>query len=316
MSIKENRFFSFAVIFFVYCSACAVGMAVFMFCAKMQTSFLIGIAAADIAATIWTFIWSLVFKNSSVYDPYWSFAPWVMLIGTMVYAYIEKGFIAPWAWVLFALLSFWSWRLTGNWAVNFSNLTSQDWRYTLFKNKAPKLWFVTNFFGIHLMPTLVVFFASVPLFYGATFYIDNYESLPLFLGLLPYTALPGALMCISAVLVQIIADAQMLKFRKNPLNNGKVNSSGIWNHVRHPNYLGEILMWWGIYLTSLAVCTMGGSKAMPVWAFAGALANTLLFIFISVPLMEKRQLQRRGDYKDYMKHTGALLPKFSKDSDW
>lgn len=314
MNIRENRFFSFAVIFFVYCSAAAVGYAVFLYCATMKTTFLLGIAAADIAATIWTFFWSLIFKNSSVYDPYWSFAPWVMLAGTMMYAFIEKGYIAPWAWVLFGLLSFWSWRLTGNWAVNFSNLTSQDWRYTWFKNKAPKLWFFTNFFGIHLMPTMVVLFASVPFLYGATFYIET-SSLHLFLGILPYSALPGALLCISAVILQIIADSQMLSFRKNPYNRGKVNNSGVWHYVRHPNYLGEILMWWGIYLTSVGICTMGGSKALPGWTIIGPIANTLLFIFISVPLMEKRQLERRSGYKEYMKHTGALLPKI-KDADW
>ncbi len=316
MNIKENRFFSFAVLFFVYCSACAVGLAVFLLCAKMGTSFLLGIAASDIASTVWVFIWSLVFRNSSVYDPYWSFAPWVMLAGIMVYAYSQKGFLPPWTWVLFALLSFWSWRLTGNWAVNFTNLTVQDWRYDLLKQKTPRLWLTVNFFGIHMMPTLVVLFASIPLFYGATFYIDNYKSLNLFLGLIPYSAIPGVLLCITAVMLQIIADAQMLSFRKNPFNRGKVNSTGVWHHVRHPNYLGEILMWWGCYLSSLAVCSIGGSKVMPSWAFAGALANTLLFLFVSVPLMEKRQIERRSGYKEYMKHTGALLPKFSSESDW
>ena len=71
----------------------------------------------------------------------------------------------------------------------------------------------------------------------------------------------------------------------------------------------------GIHLTSVGICTMGGSKALPGWTIIGPIANTLLFIFISVPLMEKRQLERRSGYKEYMKHTGALLPKI-KDADW
>lgn len=316
MNIKENRFFSFALLFFVYCSACAVGLAVFMLCAKLQTSFLIGIAAADIAATIWTFLWSLIFRNSSVYDPYWSIAPVIMLVGVLFYAFIQKGYIAPWAWVLLTLISFWSLRLTGNWAINFANLNTQDWRYTYFKNKNPKIWLITNFFGIHLMPTMVVFFACIPLFYAATFYIDTFKSLPLFLSIMPYSAIPGAFLCIIAVLLQIIADVQMKSFRNKQENAGKVNKFGIWRHIRHPNYLGEILLWWGIYFTSLAICSIDGSKALPFWAFAGALGNTLLFIFISIPLMEKRQLKRRSEYKEYMKNTGALLPNFSKGEEW
>jgi steroid 5-alpha reductase family enzyme len=95
----------------------------------------------------------------------------------------------------------------------------------------------------------------------------------------------------------------MRHFRKQPENRGHVNRQGLWKYSRHPNYLGEILMWWGVCLLSLSA--PGGS---PVFA-VGALVNTLMFVFVSVPLMERRQLSGKREYAAYKSETGALLPR-------
>ena len=104
---------------------------------------------------------------------------------------------------------------------------------------------------------------------------------------------------ILAVALQGTADVQMHRFRKN--RTGNFIRNGLWKYSRHPNYLGEIMMWWGIALATVCV--------MPTrwWLIFGAVANTLLFMCISIPLAEKRQSKKEG-YAEYKKQTRVLFP--------
>ena len=76
---------------------------------------------------------------------------------------------------------------------------------------------------------------------------------------------------------------------------------GLWKHSRHPNYLGEILVWGGVGLS--VVCA-----APSAWYLAaGAVANTLLFLAVSIPMADKRQSRKEG-FAEYKKQTRMLLP--------
>merc|ERR1719327_1575250 len=75
---------------------------------------------------------------------------------------------------------------------------------------------------------------------------------------------------------------------------------GLWLWSRHPNYLGEILWWWGLWLFS--VCSS------PIWVISGPLAITFLFLCVSIKLLEDRQLQNKGEaYVDYKRCVGSPL---------
>ena len=91
----------------------------------------------------------------------------------------------------------------------------------------------------------------------------------------------------------------MHKFRKN--RDGTFIRRGLWKYSRHPNYLGEILMWWGIGLS--VVCATPNAW----YLLAGAIANTVLFLAVSIPLAEGRQSQKDG-FAEYKKQTRMLLP--------
>lgn len=121
---------------------------------------LLKILLLDVIATVFIFILSCIFKNASIYDPYWSVAPIVMSIS---FLYLSNN-INTWSILLVVLICVWGIRLTLNWAMRFNNLRQQDWRYDHFKTKFPKLYPVLNFFGIHLMPTIVVAVAMLPAF--------------------------------------------------------------------------------------------------------------------------------------------------------
>lgn len=85
---------------------------------------------ADVVATVVTFIFSVIFDNASVYDPYWSVQPPVILV-----AFAVGQELTLFGVLLLIVVNFWGIRLTANWAYTFANLNHQDWRYTMLKEK-------------------------------------------------------------------------------------------------------------------------------------------------------------------------------------
>ncbi len=281
MKIKESKAFSFTAILVIYALAILVGYLSYILL-PINLVWL-KLLVADIIATILTFIFSLIFKNSSVYDPYWSVQPIVILA---LFA-IKYGLTTSSILILIAV-SIWGIRLTLNWAYTFGDLTHQDWRYTMLKEKTGVFYPIINFIGIHLVPTLVVYACILP----AVFVVINKPSINL--GAVIFITLS-----LGAVLLQGTADLQMHKFRKN--RNSTFIRTGLWKYSRHPNYLAEISMWWAIGLAS--VCMM----KVKWYLLLGAVLNTLLFIFVSIPLADNKQAKKEG-FEEYKKSTFALLP--------
>lgn len=278
--IKESRALSFAVVAFVYIIAILSGIATFRF---FEFNWWLSLLIADVAATIVTFIFSLIFGNASVYDPYWSVQPPVIVLS---FAFGQE--LTALGFLLVFAISFWAVRLTANWAYTFGNLTHQDWRYTMLREKTGVFYPLINFIGIHMVPTLVVYGCTLPAVFAIL------EGLSLNMGSLVFV-----LLSFCAASMQGIADIQMHKFRKN--RTGNFIRTGLWKYSRHPNYLGEILMWWGIALA--VICSMPSAW----YLMAGAFANTLLFLTVSIPLAEGKQSVKEG-FVDYKKQTRMLLP--------
>lgn len=190
--------------------------------------------------------------------------------------------------LLIIAVSFWAVRLTANWAYTFKNLTHQDWRYTMLCEKTGVFYPIINFVGIHMVPTLVVYGCVLPAVYAVR------EGLTADIGSIIFICLS-----VAAATMQGVADIQMHRYQKH--RTTKFIRVGLWKYSRHPNYLGEILMWWGVALA--VVC------ALPeVWYLgAGALANTVLFFAVSIPMADGRQSKKEG-FADYKKQTRMLLP--------
>lgn len=283
--LKQSRTASFIAVALVYVLAAATGVSVYR---VLTLDWWLSLLVADAAATGATFIFSLIFKNASVYDPYWSVQPPVILL-----AFAVGKDLTALGILLITVVSFWAIRLTANWAYTFKNLTHQDWRYTMLNEKTGVFYPVVNFVGIHMVPTLVVYGCILPAVFAIREGLSENIGSVLFLCL-----------SLGAAAMQGIADIQMHKFRKN--RNGAFIRCGLWKHSRHPNYLGEILMWWGIALA--VVCAEPDAWYLAV----GALSNTLLFLLVSIPMADKRQSRKDG-FAEYKKQTRILLPikKFS-----
>ena len=278
--LKQNRLSSFIIIGIIYILATIVGIVTYKL---LSFSWWINLLLADITATILTFLFSIILKNSSVYDPYWSVQPIVILV-----AYSIGKSLGLLQILLLIAVCYWGIRLTVNWAYNFTDFTYQDWRYVMLKEKTGIFYPVINFIGIHLVPTLVVYACTLPAAYAI---INNLEA--------NVGSIIFIVVSIFAATLQGIADIQMHKYRKN--RTTPFNRNGLWKYSRHPNYLGEILMWWGI---GFAVVVTNFNLW---WLLLGALLNTLLFSFVSIPLAEQRQSRKEG-FLEYKKETRYLLP--------
>ncbi len=251
---------------------------------------LLKIGIADLLGTIIIFIFSMIFNNSSMYDPYWSVKP--MVIAYFYFSLTPIGEMDPrHAIVLFAV-ALYAFRLTANFYQGWTGFGHEDWRYRNFREKFPKIYWLISFFGIHFFPTVMVYLGCLPMF---VIFSQKIEFPTLFIV--------GGVIILISVLIAFIADQQLRSFRLDLSNKGKTIQSGFWSLSRHPNYFGEILTWWGLFIAAL------GYGLEYWWTGIGALTITLMFFFISIPMMEKHSIAGRPDYSEYQNKTPRLFPK-------
>ncbi len=283
MKRTYSKWCSVALIAAIYTLAGVAGWLLFSWLTAQAMQPILALLLADVLATIVVWAFGLLYENVSVYDPYWSVFPPVAFL---LWAFYTGVWSVP---VILLLIAswYWGWRLTRNWAITFKGIGHEDWRYTKYRDRHPVVFHTINFFGLNMMPTLVVFAAMLPglkLFEMA----DSANILTYF----------GCIVCIASATIQLIADKQSHDFRA--AHPGKVCNVGLWKHGRHPNYFGEIQFWWGIWIM---YASLNGIDMF----IGGAIAMTALFLGISIPLMEKRQLANKPDYAEYRKQTRILI---------
>ncbi|MBD3213509.1 MAG: DUF1295 domain-containing protein [Candidatus Lokiarchaeota archaeon] len=251
---------------------------------------LIIVLICDVVATLVVYMFSSIYTNASLYDPYWSVAP----IFIALYFFIINPFSGNLIRKIGVLsLTFvWGMRLTWNWAQNWQGLKDEDWRYRMYRNNNPKLFWLINLFGIQFMPTILVYLGCLSLFPSLV------ESRAYF----TYVDIFAISITFLAIVIESVADKQLKKFIEKRESHKKIMKEGLWKYSRHPNYFGEILFWWGLYCFALA------SNLDFWWTIIGPIGITVLFIFVSIPLMDERNLKRRPQYKEYMKKTSKLIP--------
>lgn len=243
---------------------------------------------ADVIATVVIFVFSRAYKNSSFYDAYWSVVPPTIF----VYWWIETEAEGARLWLVLLVIAVWAIRLTGNWIFNWPGMHHEDWRYPMLKEQAGKPEAIVDFAGIHFFPTLVVFAALTPTYVVVTNTAREVSWLDIV----------ATIVGLGAVAIEFIADLQLYRFVQNR-TPGQVMDVGMWGWSRHPNYFGEVSFW-----VSLALFGLAASPDDAWWISGGAIAMLAMFMFASIPMMEKRSLERRPDYQDVIDRVSVFLP--------
>ncbi len=230
----------------------------------------------NFVATTVIYCFSYAFKNANFYLPYWGLQP-IFLTFFLIVSANDTGDIMRQLAVLSVVL-IWGLRLTWHFLRDWKSLLHQDWRYTKLEHASQKWFPLISFFGIMLLPTILVFLGCLPLFDA------------LVVGQNPFNFIDiiALLVSLSGFLIQYIADNQLHFFIKNRSNNNQILNTGLWKYSRHPNYFGEILFWIGIAL--FGVATVGDIE----WEhILGVILIILFFYFISIPLQKKQLSEQK-----------------------
>lgn len=299
--MKQNKVFGIMIIALIYIVGLVASFFLFdpimsLMSGENNDLVLLATLIIDGILTIYIFIWSIIFKNSSIYTPYWGIMPIVMSI---MYAKklgnLNNGFVL----IIIVLIFIWGIRYLLNWGYNFKSLLTQDSLYDDIKQKRPKLWFVTNLFVIHLVPTIIAFIGMLPVFlYISKFSGEPMPTLSTWLGLV---------VCIIGIIIEGISDIQMNRFNKKVLNDEKFINTGLWKKSRHPNYFGQILFWLGLCV--MGISFLGDDQ---YWILiTSPILVLLLFVTIKIPIMEKFNMSKYPSYKEYKEKTNMILPFFT-----
>lgn len=284
---------SFAVIIGLYVAATAIAVFVsdMVGVDRPYRSLILGLACS----VAFLFIASQVVQNGSTFDAWWSVMPPAMAIWFAVTA--DGSGARNWAIAACALL--WGARLTANWAIGWTGLGHEDWRYRMLYETAPMPRWAVSFTSVHLFPLVVVTLGSLPI---ATAVAHPSPASGRDFGLLDVLAI---VLAVIGTALEHFADVDLRRFNRTK-SSGDVLSTGLWSRSRHPNYLGEMFWWWSLFVFALAADT--GSW----WTGVGALAMTVMFLTASIPMAEKRSAERRPGWASYKASTPMLIPRLRK----
>lgn len=255
-------------------------------------------------STVVIWIFSIANDNSSIYDPYWVIAPPLLALGLKATG--GGGLLGDWsARQICVVACLWIWAIRYHtmysWAGWRTGLVHEDWRYEQMRS-APLPYWLNSLIGMHLFPTVLVYFALAP---AALVLITDPAMQPPF-GFWDVLGVTGAL---SAVAIEFFADEQLRKYRANDeYAQGGALRTGLWKYSRHPNYFGEVLFW----LSMIPFAVAGGViSEHPALVLIGPVMMAIFFRF-SCWLMDVRSLGRRPEYQRVIAEVSAMVPWWPK----
>lgn len=234
---------------------------------------------------------SVVKKRNDIADTAWGLG-FVLLAWGSFYlgqAQSTRGLL------LGLLISIWGIRLA--WHIYRRNKgKAEDYRYAQWREEWGKWFYLRSYLQVYLLQGFLLFLIVLPVLFinkdvGHAF------------GLLDYF---GLLVWLLGFLFESVGDAQLSRFIKEPANKGKLMQSGLWRYTRHPNYFGEVTMWWGVWLIALSVPS-------GFLSIIGPITITILILKVSgIPMLEKKMIEH-PDFAEYKRRTSMFIPWFRKN---
>jgi len=203
---------------------------------------------------------------------------------------VAGGHYASRAMLVSLLVLFWGVRLALH--IHARNRgKGEDPRYRQWREEWGRWFVLRSFLQVFMLQGVLLVLVAVPVIF-----VNASPPTPL-----RWLDVLGLLLWITGFIFEAVGDWQLLFFIRNPANKGKLMTSGLWRYTRHPNYFGEVTLWWGIWLMALAA--PGG------WfTIIGPLTITFLILKISgIPMLEKHY-EGRADFEEYKRRTSPFFP--------
>ncbi len=235
--------------------------------------------------SLW-FVVSLLKKRNDVADVAWG-------MGFVLLAWISfylSGASGQRELMVCLLVSIWGLRLASH-IYGRNKGKAEDYRYQKWHKEWGKAFYLRSYLQVYLLQGALLFIIALPVL------LINKNS-EASLGLIDYI---GLSVWLFGFYFEAVGDAQLARFTKDPANKGKLMQRGLWAYTRHPNYFGEVALWWGIWLIALAVPN-------GVFAIVGPLTITFLILYVSgIPMLEMK-MEENPEFAEYKRRTSKFLP--------
>jgi steroid 5-alpha reductase family enzyme len=169
----------------------------------------------------------------------------------------------------------------------------EDFRYAAMRARSPETFPLQSLITVFMLQAFLIWLISMP---------AQLAQLRMTPSSLTFLDLAGLVLWGVGMAMEALADHQLSRFLADESNQGKVMDQGLWRYSRHPNYFGDSLVWWGIYL--VAAATPGGW----VTIFSPVLMTWFLLRVSGVPMLEDALADRRTGYREYMQQTSPFFP--------
>lgn len=231
---------------------------------------------------------SVVVEDASIVDRFWGAG--FALVALVSLSYSDTA--TPRALLLLLMAAVWGLRLSAYITWRNWNQT-EDYRYAAMRKRHGSRFVFVNLCTVFLSQGVLTWFISLPLQVGIS-------AKPSPLNFLDCV---GVALWLVGVLFEAIGDFQLARFKADPSNKRQVMDRGLWRYTRHPNYFGNALLWWGIYLVAASAPPYGAYTIL-----SPALMTFLLLRVSGVRLLEKRLRTTKAAYANYAARTNAFIP--------
>jgi steroid 5-alpha reductase family enzyme len=246
-----------------------------------------GLVALVFVTAIW--LLSLLLRDSSIIDIFWG-------LGFAVLAWVLAAFwprpLPSRVWLLIALVTVWGLRLSLH-ILGRNRGKGEDFRYRTWREEAGSAWWWRSYVRVFLLQGVVMWLVAAPIVA-----VSGSRSQPP-LGWLDIVAV--SVWSVGFVF-ESVGDWQLVRFRSDPANKGRLMTRGLWRYTRHPNYFGDSAVWWGHYLVAAA--------AGAWWTGFSPILMTFLLVRVSgVSLLESSLRETKPGYREYIQSTSAFFPR-------
>jgi steroid 5-alpha reductase family enzyme len=238
--------------------------------------------------TLW-FIFSLIKRRNDVADIAWGLGFIAICLFMMV-----KQPLLPISAVVYSLVTIWGLRLAIHIGLR-SKGKPEDFRYQKWRKEWGVNFLIRSYLQVYLLQGFFMLLISLPILIVGSAATGSFNA---------FTVI-GLTIWLIGFAFEAIGDYQLSVFIKKRKTKADIMQTGLWRYTRHPNYFGEVLLWWGIFIITLPF-------QYGFWGIISPLTITFLMLYVSgIPMLEAKY-KDDGQYQDYKRRTSAFFPKIPK----